>query len=62
MLSYLYTFHLDDFDYVRKFNILGRYDINAVLEWHEFLERWMNDQTVTLAGKTNKTISHKSFI
>src|SRR6186713_2247630 len=28
--SYLYTFHLDDFEYVRKFNILGRYDVRGI--------------------------------
>jgi hypothetical protein len=55
--SYMYTFHLDDFAEVRKFNILGRYDINAVKQWHVCLERWCNDQTVTLGGKTIKPIA-----
>ena len=55
--AYLYTFHLDDFEQVRKFNILGRYDIRAVKQWHVCLERWCNDQTVTLGGKTFKPIA-----
>ena len=54
--SYLYTFHLDDFEYVRKFNILGRYDVKANLDWHKCLERWYQDQTVTIGGKTFKPI------
>jgi len=54
--SYMYTFHLDDFDVVRKFNILGRYDIRAVKQWHNCLERWLQDQTATLGGKTIKPI------
>jgi hypothetical protein len=56
-VAYMYTFHLDDFEQVRKFNILGRYDQNAVLEWHTCLERWINDQTVTLGNKTFKPIA-----
>ncbi len=43
--SYLYTFHLDDFDYVRKLNLLTRYGANPK-QWHALLERWLNDQTV----------------
>src|SRR6187397_2447686 len=54
--SYLYTFHLDDFEYVRKFNILGRYDVRANIQWHKCLERWYQDQTVTIGGKTFKPI------
>ena len=54
--SYLYTFHLDDFDYVRKFNILGRYDVKANIDWHKCLERWYQDQTVTIGGHTFKPI------
>ena len=54
--SYLYNFHLDDFEQVKKFNILGRYDVNAVLEWHRCLERWLNDQSVTLGGACLKPI------
>lgn len=54
--SYFYTFHLDDFEIVRKFCILGRYDINAVLEWHNCLERWCNDQTVSLCERPIKPI------
>ena len=54
--SYMYTFHLDDFENVRKFNILGRYDKRANIEWHRCLERWFQDQTVTLGGKTFKPI------
>ena len=55
--SYLYSFHLDDFEVVRRFNMLGRYDINAVKYWHIALERWCNDQTVTLGGRTFKPIA-----
>ena len=54
--SYLYNFHLDDFEHVKKFNILGRYDIKAVLEWHKYLERWFSDQTVTLGNQVIKPI------
>ena len=54
--SYLYTFHLDDFEIIKKFNILGRYDINAVKQWHVCLERWLQDQTVILGDKTIKPI------
>jgi hypothetical protein len=55
--SYLYTFNLDDFVEVRKFNILGRYDINAVKQWHNCLERWLQDQTVILGNKSIKPIA-----
>ena len=44
--SYLYSFHLDDFQYVRKLNLLVRRDPLHVREWHKLLERWYNDQTV----------------
>ena len=54
--SYLYTFHLDDFVEVKKFNLLGRYDVRANAKWHEYLERWYQDQTVTLGGRTLKPI------
>ena len=54
--SYLYNFHLDDFDTIKKINLLGRYDINAVREWHNCLERWFSDQTVTLGGNLVKPI------
>lgn len=54
--NYLYTFHLDDFEIVKKFNILGRYDTSAVKEWHRCLERWLQDQTVILGDKTIKPI------
>jgi hypothetical protein len=54
--SYMYNFHLDDFDTVRKFNILGRYDVRANIEWHKCLERWYQDQTVTIADRTFKPI------
>jgi len=44
--SYLYTFHLDDFEYVKKLNLLTRRDHTLVIEWHRLLERWYQDQTV----------------
>ena len=44
--SYLYTFHLDDFQYIRKLNLLVKRDPSLVREWHKLLERWYNDQTV----------------
>ncbi len=44
--SYLYNFHIDDFDYIRKLNLLTRYDSKLAIEWHKLLERWFNDQTV----------------
>lgn len=54
--SYLYNFDVSDFEYVRKFNLLCRYDINAVFQWHKWLERWLCDQTVTIADKQIKPI------
>lgn len=54
--SYLYTFDLNDFDIIKKFNILGRYDINAVLSWHTCLEKWYNDHPVILGDKTIQPI------
>ena len=44
--SYLYTFHLDDFEYIKKLNLLTRYDHSLAPKWHILLERWYNDQTV----------------
>lgn len=55
-VSYLYTFHPEDIDYVKKFCMLGRYDIKAVKEWHQGLELWYNDHHITLAGKQIKPI------
>ena len=54
--SYLYNFHLDDFERVRKWNLLCRYELKAVLEWHQWLERWLCDQTVTIDGQQIKPI------
>jgi hypothetical protein len=54
--SYLYNFHLDDFEYIRKFCLLTRYDKRAVFEWHRYLERWYQDQTVMIADKKIKPI------
>jgi hypothetical protein len=54
--SYLYNFHLDDFETIRKINILGRYSLRAVMEWHKILERWLCDQTVVLGCKQIKPI------
>ena len=54
--SYLYNFHLDDFEIVRKINHLTRYSLRSVLEWHQMLERWLSDQTVTLGCKQIKPI------
>ncbi len=55
--SYLYTFHLDDFVEVRKFNLLGRYEPKVNPEWHKCLERWYQDQTVTIHNRTFKPMS-----
>jgi hypothetical protein len=52
--SYLYSFDLVDFEYVRRFNLLGRQDNRYVLEWHKNLERWGQDQTVHMFGKPIK--------
>jgi len=52
--SYLYTFDLADFAYVRRFNLLGRTDPRYPVEWHHFLERWGQDQTVHIFGKRIK--------
>jgi hypothetical protein len=54
--SYLYNFDLTDFEYVRKFNLLCRYDLNAVLEWHQMLEKWMCDQSCIIGGRKIKPI------
>ncbi len=60
--SYLYTFHLDDFVEVKKFNILGRYEPQANVAWHGYLERWYQDQTVTIGGRTFKPMQiERSF-
>jgi len=55
-LNYLYNFHLDDFETIRKFCILGRYDLRAVLQWHQYLERWWADMTVVIDGRQIKPI------
>lgn len=54
--SYLYTFHLDDFEHVKKFNKLARYEPQSNIAWHGYLERWYQDQTVTIGGHTFKPI------
>jgi hypothetical protein len=61
-ISYLYTFHLDDFETVRKINLLARYSKRAVTEWHKILERWFCDQTVILGCRQIKPIQiERSF-
>jgi len=45
-VSYLYSFHLDDFPYIKKLNLLTRYDNSLAIEWHRLLERWCQDMTV----------------
>jgi hypothetical protein len=54
--SYLYNFHLDDFETIRKICLLMRYSLRPVLEWHKILERWLCDQTVVLGCKQIKPI------
>jgi len=54
--TYLYNFHLDDFETIRKISHLMRYSLKAVLEWHQSLERWLCDQTVVLGGRQIKPI------
>jgi hypothetical protein len=54
--SYLYNFDLSDFEIIRKINLLCRYSLRSVLEWHQILERWLCDQTVTLGCKQIKPI------
>ena len=44
--SYLYTFELSDFEYIRNFNMLMRRSPLHIREWHRLLERWYQDQTV----------------
>jgi len=51
--SYLYTFDLSDFGYIRKLCLLNRTNILHVKEWHRLLERWYNDQTVRMYGNMN---------
>jgi hypothetical protein len=55
-VSYLYNFHLDDFEVIRKINLLMRYSLRATLEWHRICERWLCDQTVCLGGQQIKPI------
>ena len=54
--SYLYNFDLNDFEIIRKINLLCRYSLRATLEWHQILERWLSDQTVTLGCRQIKPI------
>lgn len=54
--SYLYNFHPDDFEHIRKFNLLCRYDMKAVYEWHSMLEKWICDQWCILDGHKIKPI------
>lgn len=44
--SYLYNFHVSDFEYIRRLNLLTRYIPEKSIEWHRMLERWYSDQTV----------------
>ncbi len=55
-VSYLYNFHLDDFEIIRKLNLLCRYSLRATIEWHKLLERWYCDQTVSLGCRNIKPI------
>jgi hypothetical protein len=55
-VSYLYTFDLNDFETIRKINLLTRYSLRAVKEWHKILERWLSDQTVVLGCRQIKPI------
>ena len=55
-VSYLYTFDVNDFAEVKHFNMLGRYDLNAIKEWHRYLEHWYNDHSVILGGHSIKPI------
>jgi hypothetical protein len=60
--SYLYNFHLDDFEIIRKINLLCRYSLRATLEWHRILERWLSDQTVVFGCRQIKPIAiERSF-
>lgn len=54
--SYIYNFDLSDFQIIKKFNMLGRYDIQAVKHWHICLERWLQDQTVILGDREIKPL------
>src|SRR4030095_5574157 len=56
VVSYLYNFHLDDFETIRKICHLTRYSLRAVKEWHQMLERWLSDQTVVLGCRQIKPI------
>jgi hypothetical protein len=49
--SYLYTFDLTDFPYIRHFNMMVRHERIHIFEWHRMLERWMQDQTVIIFGR-----------
>ena len=57
--NYLYNFRVQDMTIVSKYNMLGRYDIRAVKEWHNACERWYNDQTVSLGFDIASTTNIK---
>ncbi|HTH23283.1 MAG TPA: hypothetical protein VL854_13775 [Nitrososphaeraceae archaeon] len=53
--SYGYNFHPSDFVDVKKICQLVKYT-NKPIEWHRYLERWYQDQTVTINGRPIKPI------
>jgi hypothetical protein len=63
--SYLYTFHLADVYYIRKFTDLlrvsgrkieGTFRNPLAIQWHEYLERWFAGETVEVLGHPVKPI------
>ena len=54
--SYLYNFDPSDFQLVSKLSILPRYNAKNAVEWHRLLERWYQDQTVSINDREIKPI------
>ena len=58
--SYLYTFDLSDFYFVKRYNLLIRHESIPAIEWHRILERWCGDQTVHILGRPIKPLQISS--
>lgn len=64
--SYLYTFTLEDWEYIKTFTRLineavyqdeqGVWHSPLAIQWHRFLEQWVQDKYVILQGKPIKPI------
>lgn len=54
--NYLYNFHKEDFYLVSNLIKLVRYNNKNAIEWHRYLERWYQDQTVSINDQVIKPI------